>query len=98
MGAEAPTGFVTGTSIHTIDVGGTERAYRLYLPAGLPALAPLVVMLHGYSAAPSKPKDLTAGTNWPARLSSSWPIRMASTGPGTSTAGAAAASGTRRRQ
>jgi polyhydroxybutyrate depolymerase len=44
-----PTGFVTGTSIHTIDVGGTGRAYRIYLPAGLPALAPLVVVLHGYS-------------------------------------------------
>ncbi len=42
-----PSGFVTGTSIHTINVGGRDRNYRLYQPAGLPASAPLVVMLHG---------------------------------------------------
>lgn len=33
--------------MHTISVGGISRDYRLYLPAGLPAAAPLVVMLHG---------------------------------------------------
>jgi polyhydroxybutyrate depolymerase len=38
---------VTGTSIHTIKVDGRDRTYRLYRPAGLPASAPLVVMLHG---------------------------------------------------
>ena len=42
-----PTGFVAGTSIHTIKVGNRDRTYRLYEPAGLPASAPLVVMLHG---------------------------------------------------
>ena len=42
-----PSGFVTGTSVHTINVGGRDRSYRLYKPAGLPASAPLVVMLHG---------------------------------------------------
>jgi len=42
-----PTGFISGTSIHTINVGGRDRVYRLYEPAGLPASAPLVVMLHG---------------------------------------------------
>lgn len=42
-----PSGFVNGTSIHTVDVGGIERTYRLHTPAGLPASAPLVVMLHG---------------------------------------------------
>jgi polyhydroxybutyrate depolymerase len=36
-----------GTSVHTINVGGLERSYRLYAPVGLPASAPLVVMLHG---------------------------------------------------
>jgi polyhydroxybutyrate depolymerase len=41
-----PSRFVTGTSIHTINVGGRDRSYRLYQPAGLPASAPLVVMLH----------------------------------------------------
>src|SRR5438270_78276 len=39
--------FVDGTSVHTISVGGLERTYRLYKPTGLPAAAPLVVMLHG---------------------------------------------------
>ncbi len=42
-----PSGFVTGTSVHTINVGGRDRSYRLYKPAGLPASAALVVMLHG---------------------------------------------------
>jgi len=42
-----PSGFFNGTSSHTINVGGRDRTYRLYKPAGLPAPAPLVVMLHG---------------------------------------------------
>ncbi|OBJ60724.1 PHB depolymerase family esterase [Mycobacterium sp. 1423905.2] len=42
-----PVGFAPGTSMHTIKVGGAERTYRLYQPEGLPATAPLVVMLHG---------------------------------------------------
>jgi polyhydroxybutyrate depolymerase len=33
--------------MHTISVGGHDRTYRLYKPKGLPASAPLVVMLHG---------------------------------------------------
>jgi polyhydroxybutyrate depolymerase len=45
-----PTNFVTGTSLHRIEAGGHERSYRLHLPAGLPSSAPLVVMMHGYSA------------------------------------------------
>jgi polyhydroxybutyrate depolymerase len=44
-----PSGFVTGTSLHHINVGGLDRSYRLYQPAGLSASAPLVVVLHGYS-------------------------------------------------
>ena len=44
-----PSGFVNGTSLHHISVGGLDRSYRLYKPAGAPASAPLVVMLHGYS-------------------------------------------------
>ena len=39
--------FAEGNSVHTISVGGHDRTYRLYKPAGLPASAPLVVMLHG---------------------------------------------------
>jgi polyhydroxybutyrate depolymerase len=42
-----PTGFVDGASIHTINVGGLDRVYRLHKPAGLPASASLVVVLHG---------------------------------------------------
>jgi polyhydroxybutyrate depolymerase len=42
-----PSGFVNGTSVHTINVGGRDRTYRLDKPAGLAASALLVVMLHG---------------------------------------------------
>jgi polyhydroxybutyrate depolymerase len=45
--AGKPSGFVDGTSVHTINVGGHDRTYRLHKPKGLPASAPLVVMLHG---------------------------------------------------
>lgn len=45
--ASLPSGFVTGTSVHHITVGGLDRSYRLYKPPGLPASAPLVVMMHG---------------------------------------------------
>jgi polyhydroxybutyrate depolymerase len=44
-----PSGFVTGTSVHHIKVGGRDRNYRVYKPARAPASAPLVVVLHGYS-------------------------------------------------
>ncbi|GIH79862.1 alpha/beta hydrolase family esterase [Planobispora longispora] len=43
-GAGAGTG---ETTVHTVDVGGLERSYRLYRPASLPEKAPLVVMMHG---------------------------------------------------
>ncbi len=33
--------------MHTLDVDGAGRSYRLYKPVGLPSSAPLVVMLHG---------------------------------------------------
>ncbi len=36
-----------GTSTRTVTIGGTDRTYRLYRPAGLTGPAPLVVMLHG---------------------------------------------------
>jgi polyhydroxybutyrate depolymerase len=39
-----PSGFGQGTSVHTI---AGDRSYRMYVPAGLPSPAPLVVMLHG---------------------------------------------------
>jgi polyhydroxybutyrate depolymerase len=44
-----PSGFVNGTSLHHIKVGGRDRSYRLYMPAGLPASARLVVVMHGVS-------------------------------------------------
>ena len=40
---------MTGTSLHHIKAGGLDRSYRLYKPAGVPASAPLVVVMHGYS-------------------------------------------------
>jgi len=42
-----PSGFVDGTSSHTINVGGRNRVYRLHKPVGVPASAGLVVVLHG---------------------------------------------------
>ena len=45
--AEPPSGFVNGTSLHHLSVGGRDRTYRLYKPAAAPAPAPLVVVLHG---------------------------------------------------
>ncbi|TGD85356.1 polyhydroxybutyrate depolymerase [Mycolicibacterium sp. CH28] len=41
--------FGPGASVHTINVGGVDRGYRLYIPAGLPPAASLVVMLHGWT-------------------------------------------------
>ena len=43
----APQGFTVGSTAHAMSVGGLDRGYRLYVPAGLSASAPLVVMLHG---------------------------------------------------
>lgn len=43
-GSAAPP---SASGVHTLNVGGLDRSYRLYVPAGLPASAPLVVMLHG---------------------------------------------------
>lgn len=47
MGSAAPQGFTVGSTNHSLSFGGLDRAYRLYLPDGLPVAAPLVVMLHG---------------------------------------------------
>jgi polyhydroxybutyrate depolymerase len=45
--SNADPGFPDGTSVHSMTFGGIDRSYRVYKPAGLPASAPLVVMLHG---------------------------------------------------
>jgi polyhydroxybutyrate depolymerase len=42
-----PSGFVDGTSMHTINVGGRDRGYRLHKPPGVPASTALVIVLHG---------------------------------------------------
>ena len=44
---QADAGYPDGTSVHAMNFGGLNRTYRVYKPAGLPASAPLVVMLHG---------------------------------------------------
>lgn len=41
--------FTPGVSGHTINVGGLDRTYRLYIPNGLAPAASLVVMLHGWT-------------------------------------------------
>jgi polyhydroxybutyrate depolymerase len=45
--AASATTFADGTTVHSINVGGLDRSYRVHKPAGLTASAPLVVMLHG---------------------------------------------------
>jgi polyhydroxybutyrate depolymerase len=45
--ADPEDDFPEGSTLHLINVGGLERTYRVHKPAGLPASAPLVVMLHG---------------------------------------------------
>ena len=46
-GSAAPQSFIEGSTLHTINFGGLDRSYRLYIPAGLASPAPLVVMMHG---------------------------------------------------
>jgi polyhydroxybutyrate depolymerase len=46
-GSAAPQGFTLGPTLHTMNFGGLDRSYRLYIPAGLASPAPLVVMMHG---------------------------------------------------
>ena len=36
-----------GSTLHTMNSGGLDRSYRLYIPVGLASPAPLVVMMHG---------------------------------------------------
>jgi polyhydroxybutyrate depolymerase len=43
----APQYFTVGPTGHSSSFGGLDRSFRLYVPAGLPPSAPLVVMLHG---------------------------------------------------
>jgi len=45
--SDAPQDFTVGSTGHSISFGGLDRSFRLYVPTGLPASAPLVVMLHG---------------------------------------------------
>jgi polyhydroxybutyrate depolymerase len=46
-GSAQPQGFSTGSTAHSLSVGGLDRGYRLYVPDGVATPAPLVVMLHG---------------------------------------------------
>jgi polyhydroxybutyrate depolymerase len=45
--AEPGANIPDGNTSRVINVGGLDRTYRVHKPAGLPASAPLVVMLHG---------------------------------------------------
>ncbi len=44
-----PSGFVNGTSVHHLNIGGLDRNYRLHKPVQVSAAAPLVIVMHGYS-------------------------------------------------
>ena len=43
--AAPPTDEASGTTTHTLTAGGEQREYRLYVPPGVSAPAPLVLML-----------------------------------------------------
>jgi polyhydroxybutyrate depolymerase len=45
--APSSPGVAVGTSTGTLTVGGRQRTYRVYRPAGLPEPAPVVLVLHG---------------------------------------------------
>ncbi|RZU50312.1 polyhydroxybutyrate depolymerase [Krasilnikovia cinnamomea] len=60
-GVPSPDGPPVGQSSATMTVGGMERTYRVYRPAGLPDPAPLVIVLHG-----------AAGTGQQAEQSYGW--------------------------
>ena len=46
-GSAAPQSAIEGSTLHTINLGGLARSYRLYIPLRLASPAPLVVMMHG---------------------------------------------------
>src|SRR4051794_25140525 len=46
-GWAAPPTFTEGSTAPSMRIGGLDRDYRLYIPAGVESPAPLVVMLHG---------------------------------------------------
>lgn len=47
LGLVAPAALAQGWRESSIAVGGSERWYRVYVPAALPKNAPLVLLLHG---------------------------------------------------
>jgi polyhydroxybutyrate depolymerase len=46
-GTPDPRGIPVGQSTQSVDAGGVSRTFHLYVPQGLNAPAPLVVMMHG---------------------------------------------------
>ena len=88
-----------GTSLHTIAFGGLDRTYHLYRPAGLPAAAPLVIMLHGgFGSGKQAENSYGWDANGRCRDISWWRTRTVRTGPGTPAAAAAGPGRTGRRR
>jgi polyhydroxybutyrate depolymerase len=52
-----PAGPPAGRSTATMTVAGQQRTYRVYRPAGLPASAPLVLVLHGAAGTGRQAED-----------------------------------------
>jgi polyhydroxybutyrate depolymerase len=55
--ASAGQQVAVGKSTGTMTVGGQERTYRLYRPAGLSSSAPLVIVLHGAAGTGQQAED-----------------------------------------
>src|SRR5260370_30784065 len=46
-GSAAPLGFVEGSTLHTMNVGGLDRSYPLYIPSALASPPPPGRRMHG---------------------------------------------------
>jgi len=55
--ASAGTPVAQGKSTGSMTVGGQQRTYRLYRPAGLTSAAPLVIVLHGAAGSGRQAED-----------------------------------------
>ncbi len=89
-GSAAPRSFIEGSTLHTMNFGGLDRSYRLYIPAGLASPAPLAVMMHGGFGSAQQAERAYGWDELADSAKFVVAIPTVSARPGTSTAGAVA--------